>query len=485
MMNRLARMKKRIPLLALLVAPLVVSCSVFPGWGEPEVDHVTLSKPAGALEVPANVSSVGWTWSSPEETSVRHVSPISYGLAVSISDGVVGVSGETGEELWRYRRLGEVSTSMNVTPDGETVAVSYSAHDGEPEGEEEPPPLHEVVLLDASTGEIKGTQVVEFAKMPFDGFGISSYTSVDEELGVLSNSSRIIYRGDERGEGEVVSLGLENDEELWSASPEQSGGEELFFVARSSVVSRGVLILSSSFVDESVLEPGGLSGVKEHTLALIGIDIETGSELWRHELEVNAGVDLTPFDVAVEPESGMVAAAAIGSNYYEEWLLDPVTGETLTDTDFFTGRDDTAIGILEEAIVSVHRISEEEYEYSYSNLSGEVQQSVTVSGPVERWEGQFTLALKESVAWLDVNEQATNESSWGQAQLVVTDWDGGESRVIDLGIKVEKSPSDDRSNSFAPNPNPGDMVIAPGALVVAEDLKTGNGLSRHLVGLVP
>jgi hypothetical protein len=494
-------MNKRSLFLLLLIVPLLSACSVFPGWREPEVDHVTLSEPAEALEVPANVSSVGWTWSSPEETSVNHVSPTPYGISVYISDGVVGVNGETGEELWRYRRLGEKATSMNVTPDGETVAVSYSAHEEEPEGEEEPPPAHEVVLLDASTGDVKGSRVVEFARMPFDGSGSSSYTSGNEKIGVLSNDSRIIYRDHEPGGGEVVSLGLGNDEEIWSASPGQSGGdEESYFVARSSMVSRGVLIVSSSFVDESVLEPGGLSGIKDHTLALIGIDIETGSELWRHELEVNAAIDLTPFDVAVEPGSGVVAAAAIGISYHEEWFLDPVTGETLTDTDFFTGEDGTAFGILEEAVVSVRGTSkgggtgsleemEYEHEYSYSDLSGEVQHSVTVSAsePLDRSDGSFTLALEESIAWLDVNERNTDELSWNPAQLVVTDWDSGESRVIDLGVEVQRRPDDDGSRGVVPalGPPPESMLLAPGALVITEDpSKEEYESPRRLVGLV-
>ncbi|WP_152487081.1 PQQ-binding-like beta-propeller repeat protein [Nocardiopsis halotolerans] len=483
-------MRRRNSILALAVLPLLASCSVFPGWGDPEVDHVTLSEPAESLDVPANVGSVGWTWSSPEETGIQHVSPISYGLVVSISDGVVGVSGGTGEELWRYRRLGERLTGASVTPDGETVAVSYSAHDGEAEGEEEPHPLHEVVLLDSSTGDIKGTQTVEFANMPFADSGVSSYASGDEQLGVLSNSSRIIYRGDGRGEGEIVSLGLEDDEELWSVTPAQSGGSErMFFVARSSVVSRGVLVTSSNFVDESVLEPGGLSGTKNHTLALIGIDVETGSELWRHEIEANEGIDLTPFKLGVAHGSGMVAAVASGYGYREEFLLDPTTGEVLTDAEFFTGEDDAVVGILEEAIVSARGVSDgDEYEYSYSDLSGEVQHAVTVPAPLGRGKDIFILAMEGSVAWLDVNEQAADGLSWGPAQLVVTDWDDGESRVIDLGIEVQRSPNEDESlgGSSALTPTPKSMALVPGALVVTEGLDgEDNEPSRRLVGLVP
>ncbi|OKI14475.1 hypothetical protein A6A08_12920 [Nocardiopsis sp. TSRI0078] len=408
---------------------------------------------------------------------------------VSISDGVVGVSGETGEELWRYRRLGERLTGASVTPDGEAVAVSYSAHDGETEYGEEPPPLHEVVLLDSSTGEIKGTQTVEFANMPFTGSGVSSYTSVDERLGVLTNSSRIIYRGDDQGEGEIVSLGLENDEELWSVTPTQGDGDErMFFVARSSVVSRGVLVTSSNFVDESVLEPGGLNGAKSHTLALIGIDVETGSELWRHELEANSAIDLTPFELGVAHGTGMVAAVARGDGYHEEFLLDPTTGEILTDADFFTREDGTTLGILEEAIVSVREVAGgEEYEYSCSDLSGEIQQSVTVPAPLERREDSFTLAMEDSIAWLDVNEQATDDLSWNPAQLMVTDWDDGESRVIDLGIEVQRRPDSDGSlDGSSLIPTPKSMALVPGALVITEDLDgEDNEPSRRLVGLVP
>ncbi|OKI14476.1 hypothetical protein A6A08_12930 [Nocardiopsis sp. TSRI0078] len=166
-----------------------------------------------------------------------------------------------------------------------------------------------------------------------------------------------------------------------------------------------------------------------------------------------------------------------------------MAGEVLTDTDFFTGQDDTAVGILGEAIVSVRKVSDgEEYEYSYSDLSGEVQQSVTVPAPLERREDSFTLAMEDSIAWLDVNEQATDDLSWNPAQLMVTDWDDGESRVIDLGIEVQRRPDMDGMRGAIPalTPPPASMLLAPGALVITEDLDgEDNEPSRRLVGLVP
>ncbi|PDP85122.1 hypothetical protein CQJ94_24295 [Glycomyces fuscus] len=133
---------------------------------------------------------------------------------------------------------------------------------------------------------------------------------------------------------------------------------------------------------------------------------------------------------------------------------------------------------------------EYEHEYSYSDLSGEVQHSVTVpaSEPLDRSDGSFTLALEESIAWLDVNERNTDELSWNPAQLVVTDWDSGESRVIDLGVEVQRRPDDDGLRGVVPalGPPPESMLLAPGALVITEDpSKEEYESPRRLVGLVP
>ncbi|WP_156365994.1 PQQ-binding-like beta-propeller repeat protein [Nocardiopsis sp. NRRL B-16309] len=414
------------------------------------------------------------------------MSPIPYGFSVSVSDGVIGVNGDTGDELWRYRRPGENATGTSVTPNGETVVVSYSAGEEETEDNADPPLLHEIVLIDSSSGDIKGTRVTEFVDMGIVANQVTSFASVSEQIGILSDDSRIIYRDNERNGTDVVSLDLENGEELWRISPTQSDGNaDRIFVPRNAVVSRDVLILSSTFMDRSVISGPDAGERQDHMISLMGIDVATGTEIWRHELEVNAPIETLPFKLDVEQSSGMLTAVARSNNYHGEWILDPTNGEVLTDATFFTEQSDTVVGIMEEAIVSVREVSDgDEYEYSYSNLSGEIQKSINVEAPLERWQESFILTLEDSITWLDVNE--TGPSSWNQAQLVVTDWENGETRVVDLGIEVQRRPNDDGSlGTFAPTPTPVNMTLGPGALVITEDLMAENGEPRRIVGLVP
>jgi hypothetical protein len=467
----------------IIVLPFVSSCSFVSNAFGMGVDHVTFSEEVENIDLPVNVSSIGWNWESPEDTSIMHVSPTLYGAAVSISDGVIGLHGNSGEELWRYRRPGAMITGSNVTPDGESVIVSYSK-DGESEAGSSS--LHEVVLLDSSTGEIKGTHEVEFFSMGIITDDVKSYSSVEERLGVISNDSRIIYRDADNGNTDVMALGLEDNGERWRVSPSGSeGNDDKVFVPKDAVVSGGVLILSCVFIDDSLESVADLGERQEHTIAVMGINVDTGSEVWRHEIDVNAPVETQPVELAVDQRSGNLTAVASGNGYHEEWIVDPADGRVLTDNDFFDDEGNRVIGVLENAVVTARGVSgRSEYEYSYTEFSGGTERTVTTAAPPERREDSFTLVFDESVAWLDVNRASS--SSWEPAQLVVTDWASEEPRVIDLGIEVQRNPDDDGSmGDFAPVPAPVDMTLAPGSLVVAEHRSAGEGGVHHLVGVIP
>lgn len=144
-------------------------------------------------------------------------------------------------------------------------------------------------------------------------------------------------------------------------------------------------------------------------------------------------------------------------------------------------------------MVTEHHLSEDDgFEYSYIDFSGGTRAAVRASGPLERWGGVFLRPLDDAIVWLDVNQSEfsldTHESSWDEARLMVTDTKDGQSRGIDLGIRIERDYKRDGASPYAPFSGPADMTLAPGALVVQESLRVqaeGAEGSHRLVGVAP
>ncbi|MET9795646.1 hypothetical protein [Nocardiopsis alba] len=232
---------------------------------------------------------------------------------------------------------------------------------------------------------------------------------------------------------------------------------------------------------------------QDHTFLLFGLDSGTGEELWRHEADLFSNLDLSSSKLGAWPEHEAVAAVARAQGL--EWILDPVTGESLTEEEFFLESDVSVIGAWADGLVTEHVLWEEhsdlegrEYEYTYTDLSGRAQDTLIVGAPLERPRSSFVRPLEEAIVWLDVNgTEYANAwgalSSWDTALLVVTEKDTDEPLVLDTGIKVERDYEYDGSPDGALVPDPAFMIAVPGALVIRENL--GDGGARHVVGLVP
>jgi hypothetical protein len=105
--------------------------------------------------IPDEVSQAGWEWRVPMGTKVRDVLPGSHGPLVLLYDGAVALDGETGAELWSYRRphnrVGHVWAEdgrVNVRHRVGTEADDKSADGSTGEGQ------WETVMLDARTGAV-------------------------------------------------------------------------------------------------------------------------------------------------------------------------------------------------------------------------------------------------------------------------------------------------------------------------------------------
>ncbi|WP_017546949.1 PQQ-binding-like beta-propeller repeat protein [Nocardiopsis prasina] len=460
---------------------LLSSCSLMPGaWEESEIDHSVFQGIADPLDLPRSLSSVGWDWEAPEETDIVDVRPFPRGVVVTVSDGVIALQGDTGEELWRYRRVGEAVTDANVTASGDRVALAYPV-DEDSEAADVP---HDVVLLGSDTGEELGSHVEDFTAEEQVPGNITTLSPMPEHLGLLSDSSRIVYRDVNDERDGVFSLDLETGDQTWSLTELRGEGQEgRNFHPKGVVASGETVIISGNFMDEDIESLDETAEQQKHTVVLLGLDSVSGEELWRHEIDRDAPIDLHPIELSVQPVSHAVIAVTPGL-HGEEWILDPVTGERLTEEAFFSEREGDVIGALEGSVVNeVRQTDEDELEYTFTDFSGDTHRTIRASAPLERQWRAFVLPLEEAIVWLDVNRtkhsRDPNESVWGEARLVV-DQDG-DSRVINLGVRVERDYKEDGSplSRFI---DPADMTVAPGALVVQEKV---TGSPRHLVGVVP
>lgn len=475
--------KRKLTLAALL--PLLSSCSLIPGsWQESEIDHSTFEGTTEPLDLPENVSSVGWDWEAPEETDIVEANPFPLGVIVTISDGVIALRGDTGEELWRYRRVGEEVTDANVTTSGDRVALAYPVEEEETEAAVTP---HDVVLLDSATGKELGSHTEDFTTEAALTGDITTLSPMPEHLGLLSDSSRIVYRDVDDERTGVFSLDLETGEETWSLTDLEGEGQEgRDFNPKGVVASGDTIILSGNFMDEDIESLDETAEEQEHTVVLLGLDAASGEELWRHEIDRNAPIDLHPVRLGVERSSGAVIAEASSPQGMDEWILDPTSGDRLTDEKFFSEREGDVIGALEDTVVhEIRHLEDDEFEYSYTDFSGETHTTIRTTAPSKRMSRVFVLPLEGAIVWLDVNQTNTSfdpeEAAWDEARLVVDE--DGESHVIDLGVRVERDYAQDGSGALRSSlPNPANMIVVPGALVVQEKVPGG---PRRLVGVVP
>jgi outer membrane protein assembly factor BamB len=188
--------------LAVLVALVMLTTGVVVApraavWLWP-VDHTVAETVVPDREVPGTVSEVAWEWRPPEDELIDDVLPVPNG-AVAVSDsGVTALEGVAGEEMWRYRRADATVRSANVTPDGESVVVSFSGMDVEEDAR-----VETVVVLDARSGEIR------------DEYELPS-PSVEESASRFSYVTDEVFLAPGENAMGIGAFALEGADRVWS-----------------------------------------------------------------------------------------------------------------------------------------------------------------------------------------------------------------------------------------------------------------------------
>ncbi|MFF8765330.1 hypothetical protein ACF07Q_12505 [Nocardiopsis dassonvillei] len=450
---------------------------------EGETEHITASNPANGIDTPHTVTEVGWQWEAPEDTVISEVHTIPSGVVVSVSDGVIALRGDTGEEIWRYRRVGTTASGSNVTPSGDSVAVSYEA-DGE---SGTATANHDVVVLDSLTGEITSEQGTDFTLVNSIPQEISLLEPTPERLGLLTQDHRLTLGHDGEGGLALRAIGLSSGEEEWEQhqvfQPNDQGQE--FLPGELATVEEAVIV-TGAFADP-MESASDLDAVQEHTSVIVGLDSDSGEEIWRVEHELDAPVTYRDIELSTYPGSGIVTAVMEGSGYFEQWLLDPATGDPVAD-DVFAISGPDVISISQSGYATVETNHEAATDtYTLRDFSGASEEEITVEESGVRKPKNFLLPMDSSVVRLRVGPA---DDGWKPATVEVFDWQGSvDPHVIELGIDVHRDPRVEESARplFGVAP-PTDVLLAPGAVVVTEvteDTTVGDSdtESRRLVGL--
>ncbi|MFE3460896.1 PQQ-binding-like beta-propeller repeat protein [Nocardiopsis aegyptia] len=412
-------------------------------------DHETAEEPAGIVSALATPSQVAWEWEVPEGTELASVEAITSGVAIVLTDGVVALRGDTGEELWHYRRPDGSTSGHGVTPDGSSVLISYAPGDGRE---------HDLVRLESSTGEITSEYTSAFLE---DSQQPHTLLSTQPDLawfGALSDHSRVLYSLDpDTGLG-LHGLDLDTGEESWNRTDLL---EEPGFSPGPFVVSGQTVVLS------------GTTEEPEAGAVTIGINAETGEEVWREERPIERPSE--HIGLSTYPGSNLVLARIPTDGYV---AIDPGTGSVVSQP---TIEVEDPIGFSNSSYVYSRWDSETDSStYVRQDFEGDGVLTMPPPASADPFAERFVASLDDSLARLAINKDGEN---WGEAQLVVMPWDGGEQDTIDLGIEVRRESEQDGTTDrgFV---LPDVMTVAPGALVVqGQSMTTDADAPDRVVGV--
>lgn len=470
-------------LCAAALLPLLSACTLL----GPSEEHTTLEQAPEVPEIPEAVTSVGWDWQPPDNTSITHVSPTQHGVAAMIGDGVVSLAGDTGEEHWHYRRPGHRITSAAVTPDGSKIMLSYPGDHTDEENEDKTPAENDIVLLNAATGDILNEHTADFAPRSGGGLDGNVHRENSYDPGIITDEARVIQESNGGEHGDIVAFSLEGGEEIWRLSPEvEQGPEQAEPTLNHGFFAQDTLILSLLFTDSDGEGAASPEDPRDYTFSLVGVAPEGGADLWQEETFGENQVDYPITSTALDHEGHHVFASVDFTDHEQEWVLRSETGDLASGPDFVSGHDGEIIGAIDNRIVTVHEGEDvDEVQYAYEDLSGDTRDLFSVeASTARRLNETFIVPLADGMAWLDVNQQ--DDFSWEPAQIVVTGKKDGHSETLDLeGLMVEEDRGHDGTPPHSVFPDPEAMTLAPGSLVVQGERDEDGSPTDTLVGVVP
>lgn len=413
-------------------------------------EQVTYSGEVRALSPVDAVSEVAWVWEAPDSFVLRNVLAGVGGAVMVLTDGVVGLEGTTGAELWRYRIPDGTLASASTTPGKASVVLAYR---GEDEGD------LDVVVLDTGTGEL----LAEFPVRAGGGDGGSS---------LLTDDARLSHSG--AGRFRVTAASLETGEPLWEFAediPEEA--EE--FHAGEVVVTADTIVLSAVLAESSRAEAA--AGVGQ-TLSVVGLDARTGDVLWEEEFSFTADRVKQP-QVTLSDDGRVLLLESDDGNSSgarEQWLLDPHTGDELPGSAFSDGEDWQRVALLGDGYVEKSQ-DPEEVRYQVMNFDGSRREHV--EGSVRPGEAAIHPGMVTGEGMLRLDYLTDEVWARGEVNAEFLSWENGESWLVPVDLSPNEPLLFQTEGSINANADAPRLVPVPGAVVVAEE----SDVSIRAVGL--
>ncbi|WP_150253323.1 outer membrane protein assembly factor BamB family protein [Nocardiopsis deserti] len=275
------------------------------------VEHV-VAAPGTAPGTPTTVTRVGWTWERPEDAGIERIVAGPRGPVVLLGDGMVGLDGASGEELWTYRLPFGWYTSAGASMGGDLAYVSYR-QDPDDSGS------GRMTVVDTATGEITR----EVAAPPEERFDTGDH----HFLGVLPTGS--LHTGSDEEPGTLIAYGDAGEGELWTFTPQDP--ETACDMERRVLLHEDLILAAYLCWGESDVRP----------LVVLGLDARTGEQRWRTEVgdPYPSGFMRIFWEEHVVSE-GEYPVVGVGSDSGPVTLLDPRTGAVAGEFPEFLMEDD-------------------------------------------------------------------------------------------------------------------------------------------------
>lgn len=379
-------------LVVMICLMLVLSACAFSpegATGETGVISEVFEGEVPVPEVVTSVSEVAWEWmpGEGETASDVHAGPV--GAVIELEDGLVGLRGDTGEELWRYRIPGAEAFSASVSPSGDRALVAALDESA--------------VLLDTTTGAAVAQNI--------------DWDRSDSLLG----GARLLDSWGEATQHLIEVSDVESGETLWKleAPVTCSEGESHRLISRWHHSEAIILLLHcSEDTSDAALRVPEAGTVN----ALVALDPADGRELWRRE-----SVDTEERGLA---SISMLQDTLVADLPGEEgWLIiDPTDGSILAkspkpvlavnETDYLAGPDPFV----------------DDPTHELRTFEGEVSASTTLLE--ERWYGdtpEMAVGLPEQLVTIDMEKGSLRD----EVNAVVTPWDDQGSDEVIAGTTTD------------------------------------------------
>ena len=257
-------MKSSVAVAAVAVL-LLSSCSVteemgqwFAGLKEEEWE------PIQELEYPTSVSEVAWRWEVPEGNDTHRVwlLPVAGGVGAVLDDGIIALSAETGGEMWSYQVSGS-----EVFSSGSSNGRYFVLQILDSEDKDAPPRM---VILDLETGELVEDYLLS-----------GGADSTGKQRGWLSSIN------DERwvtaSEGGLTAYALGSDHAVWEVKDVVECDENMGSVDGMVTGEKVTVVGTTCYEQPEEEDEIHMTEGQDFISGLVGIDMDTGKELWRWE----------------------------------------------------------------------------------------------------------------------------------------------------------------------------------------------------------